>query len=257
MATELATDPPPATDESAYERYLLRDSRRILALLQQLLEQRCTLTVAAADEAGDASAATRAVSALLGVEPDALWVDVPRAEAVLQRLLRCERLALDGQLDRVHVRFHSGPPSLGRHQGYPALRLPIPESILHLQRRELMRRDPPPGTLRCRLPAWPPENPPRMIEATIRDIGGGGLAIVVPESSMGLRVGDIMRGCRIDVPESGPVEVDLEVCHLREVAQRAGPVQQAGCRFVDLAPTAQSRLFRYLMQLDRERLARR
>lgn len=39
--------------------------------------------------------------------------------------------------------------------------------------------------------------------------------------------------------------------------RRGKDVLQAGCEFVDLPAATQAKLFRYLMQLDREQLARR
>lgn len=251
MPNDDAIQAPPDLEESAYERYFLRDPGGVLALLRRMVEQRCTVTVVAED-AG--TAPTSVVSALLGVDGGQLWVDVPRVDSLLQRLVRCGRLTFDSHLDCVHVRFQSGPASLAQHGGYPALRLPLPDGILHLQRRELMRRDVPAGTLRCTVSAADAERP---VEATVRDIGGGGLALLMPAASRALQVGDVLKGCRIEGPDIGPLDVDLEVCHLREARQRAGTLQQAGCRFLDLPPPVQSRLFRYLMQLDRERLARR
>lgn len=248
---------PQAADESAFERYELHEPAEVLALLRRLIEHRCTVSVTPAGEPGSPPLAS-VVSALLAVDARHLWVDVPRQESLLNGLLRHERLSFDGYLDRVHVRFQCGPSRLDTQDGGPALRVPVPERILHLQRRELLRREPPPGDLRCLLPARTEgEHPGQPVNATIRDIGGGGLAVLVPESAMRLKVAEVLRRCRLELPDSGPIDVDLEICHIRELRQPAGVVQQAGCRFVNLPATAQSKLFRYLMQLDRERLARR
>ncbi|QSX77845.1 flagellar brake protein [Agrilutibacter solisilvae] len=250
-------DMPHIAEESAYERYELREPAAILGLLRRMIEQRCTVSVTVAPDTAGAAESQGVVSALLAVDARHLWVDVPRQRHLLDDLLRHSQLSFDSYLDRVHVRFRAGPAHLDTQGGHPALRVPVPGRILHLQRRELMRREPPPGELRCRIPARAPTEGRDHVSATIRDIGGGGLAVLVPESAMRLEVGEILRGCRLEVPDGGALEVDLEICHLREVTQRAASVQQAGCRFVDLSESAQSKLFRYLMQLDRERMARR
>jgi c-di-GMP-binding flagellar brake protein YcgR len=249
------TELPEPVDESAYERYELREAGAIQILLRRMIEQRCTVSVTPVADGGMPPLAS-VVSALLALDDRFLWVDVPRQESQLNGLLRHENLAFDGYLDRVHVRFSCGPSSLDTQDGGPALRVPLPDRVLHLQRRELLRREPPPGELRCLLPGRG-EARKQPVNATIRDIGGGGVAVLVPEGVMQLKVGEILRGCTLEMKDAGPIEVDLEICHLRELRQPAGVVQQAGCRFVDLRSNAQTRLFRYLMQLDRERLARR
>ena len=248
-----------SAEASAYERYELLEPAAIQALLRRLIEQRCTVAVAPVAGTPDTHSHSAVVSALLAIEAGNLWVDVPRQASLTELLLRQAELAFDSYLDRVHVRFRAGPAQLDRQDGLPALRVPLPTRILHLQRRELMRREPPPGELRCRLPSPAPAKDPRNphINATIRDIGGGGVAVLVPESTMRLEVGQVLRRCQLDMPDTGTLDVDLEICHVREVTQRGAPVQQAGCRFVDLSENAQSRLFRYLMQLDRGRMARR
>lgn len=246
------TAAPPQPEPGASDRYLLRDPERVRALLLTLIDRRCMVTIACA---GDHPAAPGVVSALLGLDGGWLWADAPRDAARLRQLLHARRLAFETRLDRVDVRFGAGPPEQAGWEGRPALRVPLPRQVLYLQRRELMRREPPPGVLRCVVPATSPEGAP--VEASIRDIGGGGLAVLVPEAAMPLRVGDVLHGCRIELPGMEALRVDLQVCHLREVPRGGATTQQAGCRFVGLPDAAQARLFRYLMQLDREHLARR
>jgi c-di-GMP-binding flagellar brake protein YcgR len=74
---------------------------------------------------------------------------------------------------------------------------------------------------------------------------------------MRFAVGDVLAGCHVDLPQFGEIEFDLRVRHVVEREQRGRVVTQAGCEFVELQPAAQRKLFRYLMQLDREVLARR
>lgn len=239
-------------EDSPSDRYLLREPDRVRALLQALIDRRCMVAIACA---GDRGGSPGVVSALLAIDRRDLWADAPREPDRLRALLECPRLVFEARLDRVDVRFACGPPHRDRHEGGPALRLPLPRQVLHLQRRELMRREPPAGTLRCVVPAQDAASP--TVEAAIRDIGGGGLAVLVPQSALALRVGDVLRHCRIDLPGEEALVVDLEVCHLRQATRPDGPARQAGCRFIALPDAAQARLFRYLMQLDREFLARR
>lgn len=250
MTIGISRDPPPSDDPSVvYDKCLLHDRASIRAHLQQLIDKRSILVAS-----GD-SGATSMLTTLLAIDGTTLWVDVPPSAEVLQRLLHCTRLSFEGTLNKVTLRFGSGAPTLGTCEGRPALRVGLPERLLHLQRRELMRREPPPGALECLVPARDPGSPPTV--ATIRDIGGGGLAVLVTNAALALEPGDLLPGCMIELPELGAVEVTLHVRHVRQVRQRGTNVRHAGCEFVDLPAAAQARLFRYLMQLDREQLARR
>ena len=233
------------------DKCMLHDAADIRAQLQQLIDRRCTL-IASAD-----AGAVSMVTAPLALDGRTLWIDVPPSEAVLRQLLRCARLSFDGTLDKVTLRFSSGPPALGMHDGRPALALPVPESLLHLQRRELMRRVPPPGMLACAVPAPNAAKGAAPVRTTIRDIGGGGLAVLAPGDALLLCLGDVLPGCAIELPQLGPVEVTLRVRHLRAIRQHGRDVCEAGCEFVDLPAAAQAKLFRYLMQLDRDEVARR
>lgn len=259
--TNAPHEPEPGTltlDDADYDKCMLYDAASIRAQLQQLIDKRCTLT--ASGDVGAVSMLTAPLAiegAMLAIEDAMLWIDVPPSEEVLQLLLQCARLSFVGMLDKVTLRFSSGPPLLGTHDGRPALRVPLPERLLHLQRREIMRREPPPGALNCLVPARDRTRNAPPITTTIRDIGGGGLAVLVADDALVLATGDLLPGCVIDLPGLGSVEVTLRVCHVRHVHQRGKDVLQAGCEFIDLPAAAQAKLFRYLMQLDREQLSRR
>lgn len=254
MTTCASSDPLPPDDDAdagVYDKYLLHDAASIRVQLQQLIDKRCMLT--ANGDAGTASMLT----APLAIKGVTLWVDVPPSAVVLQNLLQCARLSFEGVLDKITLRFSSGPPTLGAHGGRPALRLPLPGRLLHLQRRELMRREPPPGALACLVPARDRARGAAPITTTIRDIGGGGLAVLAADTALALATGDLLPGCVIELPGLGTVEVTLRVRHVCQVRQRGKDFRQAGCEFVDLPAATQAKLFRYLMQLDREQLARR
>lgn len=251
MTTSASREPPlPGDAAGYYDKCMLHDAGSIRTQLQQLIDKRCMLT------ASGNEGAVSMLTAPLAIEHATLWVDVPPNTAVLQSLLHCARLSFEGAIDKVTLHFSSGPPTLGTHEGRPALRLPLPECLLHLQRRELMRRKPRPGGLNCLVPARDPASAPPAT-TTIRDIGGGGLAILVADDGLALATGDLLPGCVIELPELGAVEVTLRVCHVLPVRQCGKDVRQAGCEFVDLPAATETKLFRYLMQLDREQLARR
>jgi c-di-GMP-binding flagellar brake protein YcgR len=245
MANDLHASP-----DQHYDKCLLHARAEIHRHLKRLLDRRCTLMVQAEnDESG-------MLSVLLGVDDSMLWVDLPPSRALLERWLACRRLHFEGSLDRVAVRFACGPARLDTYRGQPALALPLPERLLHMQRREFMRREPC-SALRCRVPTGAEADGEAMMSATIRDISGGGLSLVVPVDSPRFDVGDRIGGCVIELPRMEPMTVALHIRHIVATIQRGRPARQAGCEFVELTPAIQARLLRYIMQLDRERMRRR
>ena len=245
--------PPPSEQDVAdldgyYDKFYVHDATEIRHHLQRMAGERCALTVRA-----EGSLDTMA-TLLLKVDERALWIDVPSSRKLLDVWMAAHLLRIEGSLDRAALRFSSGPARLDTYEDKPALRLPIPQRMLYLQRREFIRREPPFGALACLLHL--PETE-REVEATIRDIGGGGLAIVATRSAVQFQVGDLLRGCRIELPDVGEVEVNLQVRHVLLRGHLGYDVAQAGCEFVDLTPAVQRKLFRYLLQLDRDQLARR
>lgn len=243
--------PAPALNESDldgyYDKFFIDDADEIRHHLQRLVVANCALT-ARADSGADSIS-----TMLLDIDATSLWVDVPAKRSLLDTWLRAHHLRFEGSLDRAALRFSCSSGWLDSHEGHDALRLPLPVRILYLQRREFIRREPPIGRLVCHLRLKDGGE----VEATIRDIGGGGLAIVATHTAVNLSIGDVLAGCRIELPEIGELEVSLQVRHVLARGSLGREATQVGCEFVGLAPAAQGKLFRYLLQLDRDQLARR
>ncbi|MGY3265467.1 MULTISPECIES: flagellar brake protein [unclassified Lysobacter] len=235
--------------ESLYEKYMLHHPADIRGCLRQLVDKRCVLLVHAAGT-------ENAVSAALGVDGGSFWIDVPRDAALTEQLLAADRLRFESSIDRITVRFATGAARTGIHEGLPALEVPVPVKVMHLQRREYVRREPP-GTLSCILPVHSDGGARRTVRATIADIGGGGLAVLTSDDhSVEINTGDLFPGVMLELPEQEPMLVTLRVQHAAHIDQRGRRVVRAGCCFVDLTVQDQARLLRYVMQLDRMHLAR-
>lgn len=242
--------PPSAGGESYYDKCMVHGAAEIRRHLQKLVDARCTVVGHA--EGNIASV----VTVLIEVGEASLLVDVPRSRERLDAWLASPRLLFEGTLDHIAMRFGCGPGTLQTHGGRPALRLPMPTHLLYLQRREYMRREPPVEGLRCHVPANANDDHPSFVEATIRDIGGGGLAVLAPLEAVTFVIGDLLPGCVIELPGFGKVVVNLRVRHVVSRKQRGKDAWQAGCEFVDLPVGTQDRLFRYVMQLERDRVSR-
>lgn len=243
----MTTDATPEL-ESLYEKYMLHHPADIRGCLKQLIDRHSTVLMHAAGT-------ENAVTVALALGPTSLWLDVPRDAALTERLLGAERLRFESAIDRITVRFATGPAQRGVHAGLPALEVPLPVKVMHLQRREYVRREPP-GTVSCLLPLHG-DGGDRRVRATIADIGGGGLAVLTSDdATLELAAGDVFPGVVLELPEQEPMTVTLRVQHATRIEQHGRRVWRAGCSFVDLGVQSQARLLRYVMQLDRLHMAR-
>lgn len=233
-----------------YDKFYVHDAGELRHHLQRLVGERSALSVRTE------GAQSELPTMLLKVEATTFLIDVPSTRMLLDAWLGAHQLRFEGSIDRAALRFGCGPARLDVFEDKPALRLPMPDRMLYLQRREFMRREPPMGALLCRLRLVEDEKE-REIDASIRDIGGGGLAVIATRSVVALKVGDVLSGCRIELPDIGEVEVNLQVRHVMARGHLGFDMTQAGCEFVELAPAVQRKLFRYLLQLDRDLLAKR
>lgn len=251
MTPMTATDVSPPVGERCHDKCMVDAAQEIRAHLQRLLDARSVLVGQA-----HGSSATQ-VTALLHVGEKSLLIDVPRTQATLREWLDCTRLHFESSVERISISFATGPAWLDQHEGRAALGLPLPARLRYAQRREYLRVAPPMGTLRCHLPTRDAEDELVWVDASIRDIGGGGVAMLVSSRTVSLTVGATLEGCVIDLPQGERVTVTLLVRHLFARTSNGPSVLQAGCEFVDLPRSAQDKLFRYVMQLDRERVSRR
>lgn len=241
--------PAPVENDGMYEKYMLGHPADVRACLRQLIDKHSSLLMHAAGT-------ERAVSVALGLGDDAMWVDVPRDPALSERLLAAERLRFEGTIDRITVRFTTGPARRSTYADLPALVVPLPLKLMHLQRREYVRREPI-GSLACLMPVDSVGGQPRTLRASIADIGGGGLAVLTADdTTLHMTAGDVIPGVVLDIPEQGTMTVTLRVQHAARIEQRGRKVWRAGCSFVDLPVQDQAKLLRYVMHLDRMHSAR-
>ncbi|MFC0677087.1 flagellar brake protein [Lysobacter korlensis] len=248
------TDPAPSASrddfESMYEKYMLHHPADIRARLRQLIDKRCTVMVRAPGQED-------ATTAALALGERSIWFDVPRDADLTPRLQTAEKLRFESAIERIGVRFTTGPARLGTYEGLPALEVDLPEKLIHLQRRDYVRREPL-SSLGCTLSVPASAGGDHKITARIADIGGGGLAVLTSDdAALQPAVGDELEHVVLELPEDGPLTVRLRVQHVAKFEQNGRTVMRAGCQFVQLSAQDQARLVRYVMHLDRLHSIRR
>ena len=176
-----------------------------------------------------------------------------------RRALQAKKLILTTLVDKVKIQFSLEKLTLTRHEGRLAFIGTIPDRLLRLQRREYYRLIATnPHNLSCLIPVTR-DGEQRMIsvEATVLDISGGGLALLVPPGDPSFEPDRVFADCRLMLPESGPITTSLRVRNLFRITNRDGSVMlRAGCEFIDLSSSMASTIQRYILKAERERNAR-
>jgi c-di-GMP-binding flagellar brake protein YcgR len=192
------------------------------------------------------------VTAVLAVDADANEVvfDYGADEPAMQRLLRAEKLRIATQLDHVRIAFNAAGAGAVSFEGGPAFRTPLPDSVMRLQRRDAYRLKIPLGRpLMCQVPA---AGGGASLAIKVRDISVAGVGLTDYPPSFLVAAGQVLAGCRINLPELGSLVADLEVMHAA-----SGEARRCGCRFRNLPLAMANLIQRYITKVEREQHATR
>ena len=238
-----------------FSRYLLRGKSDILHNLRSMMQKRAMLS-AFIDASADSF-----LTAILAISPDERFVilDAASDEAINQRVNEAEQLICITQLDKIKIQFAARNILRVSHEGHDAFRIPLPEMLLRLQRREYYRLTAAnPHNLSCQIPVTiGGEKRIVSVEATVLDISGGGLAVLVPPSEPAFEPDMIFADCRLMLPEFGPIATSLRVRNIFRITNPDGSVMlRAGCEFMDLPSSMASTIQRYILKTERDRNAR-
>ena len=161
-----------------YSQYLLREKTDILFNLRGLLQKRAMIS-AFIDASADSF-----LTALLAVTPDErhLILDAAADDSLNRRVEGAEQLICVAQLEKIKIQFAAREIVRFPFEGHEAFRVRMPDVVLRLQRREYYRLTAPIShSLSCLIPVAEGESArPRSVEASVIDISGGGIAVLVP-----------------------------------------------------------------------------
>ena len=231
------------------EKYLLRENREVLSVLTAIAKSRNLVTV----QFGDADEFLLSRVLAVSDAERVVILDYGSHESANQRLLASGRVEVATTHDGVRVQFDANNVEKVVHEGRPALRVPFPEMLLRLQRREFYRLTAPAANpLKCMVPI---KGTP--VETQILDISIGGVGLLCYATDVDLVTGARYAGARIDLPDFGPVAVTLEIRNTFEVTLKNGlKTMRSGCQFLELPSSVEQAVQRYILRSERERRAR-
>ncbi len=241
------------------QRYQIRASGQIARLLRQMHQAATLITVYYGPDD------RYLLSSLLAVEPDAqrLVLSGTANAETNRQLSSVQQLICVSSHRRVPTQWQSEGFRLIDFQGEPAIQTPLPQSLLHLQRREYLRLTTPVSQpARCRL-SWKAKPDPsspgqeaetKTVMVTVVDISCGGIGILDHEEELVLKPGRRYQDCLLDLGEFGEIQVDIEIRNTYAVTLTNGnPARRAGCAFLNLPPRINAILQRYIHALDMKR----
>ena len=235
------------TDEDI-ERCTLRGRREILFELRGLIRHNERVSVSF-DE-GRRSLLTLLIG--ISEERGVLYFDIGGSDETNNAYLKVERSLFACTIDGIRIQFSAKQARRTQIDGDEAFAVPLPQSLLRLQRREAFRLQLPttkPYVCRiCRGTA-------KEIALPLYDISVGGIGIQVADLPP-FEAMERLENCWIDLHESGMLNLTLEVRYIGSTESRTGkPLFHMGCRFIDLRPPDESIIQRFMARIETERRA--
>jgi len=180
-----------------------------------------------------------------------LILDYGPDDALNQRLLDARRILFVTRHNQVRVQFSSESIQKASYQAAPAFVIPLPASIIRLQRREYYRLATPIGR-RLNLSMIGPDG--NSISAHIVDISVGGIGIIEPPEGRqcGWEAGTVVPDCRIELPEEGVIRADVEIRN-RLPLEGQRNTYRIGCRLLNLDSRSNAAILRYIHRVELER----
>lgn len=231
-------------------RFLVENSLEIIRILRSLAQRNAMIS--AFFNAGKDSLLTSVLLVL--PEQNKVMLDCNVNEEMNQRMLLADKIIFASSLDRIKIQFVAHHIERETFEARPAFSIPIPEQVLQLQRRDHFRLSVPVAQpVKCTLPV----DHNLAYQLPIDDMSLGGLGVTIGElPDIQFEPGSIYPGCRIELPGTGVIEVSLRIQSISEVTLKNGKKSlRCGAQFINLHPSMESSIQRYLFRLEREHIS--
>lgn len=200
------------------------------------------------------------MTTILDLDEDGLWVEPGHGAMENHHISESRKVTLVSSHNHVKIQCAVNAASNVTYDGQPAFFLPMPTSLYRLQRREYFRLSLLPSEyLRCIIETGNPKAPgtqeePPQLTIPVMDISGGGVGLVFMEDEFDLEKGAVYQNCRIDLPEIGPIEVNLIVRNIIPLSTNklGKTMKRAGCEFKNIDGQTTLKLQRFIT--DKQRL---
>ncbi|SFW30427.1 flagellar brake protein [Nitrosovibrio sp. Nv17] len=230
------------------ESYRIYSGTGILSILKSVMRTGSLLTC----QCGDGKDPVLTTIIDIDAEQRTLALDCGSDDA-LGRVLKAEKLNITTFPDGVKIQFECDDVEKARINGRDVFLMPVPETLLRIQKREYFRASVPeivPAKCIIPLPVRKRDVPPA-VEVALHDISRGGVAIIDTHSAIEFKEGVIYRDCLMELPGVGAARANLQVCDASRDFRQPG--QRIRCVYVDPQEYMLSMVQRYINRLELER----
>lgn len=244
-----------SSDADDYAPYQVHSRREVIALLRAMHDRKQLVSMHAG------GGAESIVTSVLDVDEESGLVVIDRAptQTSNQRIIESDNISFETVLDNIRILFFTGEMQECMFEDLPALCMPIPPSLIRLQRREHYRVPTPVANpLRCNIQI-PRDSDGGLttVALPLQNVSGGGIAIIDEKRVLDNTVGRTYKDCRIDLPGGTLVVATLEIRNSVDLHLPNGKsTRRIGCLFVQLPHPMLAAVQRYITKLERERNAR-
>lgn len=235
-------------------QYLIHSPVEILFILRAVVQQNAMVALHLSN--GNDFILT----SILDIDNDAgeLVLDYGDNQKLSQQALNEDKLICTSVHDQVKVQFACNGLKKIHYNGKNAFSTGLPDALLRFQRRENFRiATPETKPLKCVI-ALPPGHSPATAEVMLLDISCGGMSVVDHHPKISLEPGTTYSKCHLDLPQIGTVNFAMRVKESFSHTLRSGlTCKRVGCEFISMPETMAAMVQRYIIQLERERNARR
>ncbi|MFJ7566488.1 flagellar brake protein [Herminiimonas sp. NPDC097707] len=232
--------------------YRVHSRREVIALLRSIGE-RNQLVRMLINHGNDTI-----VTSILQIDESAntVLLDCAPTAIMNQRVLDSEKLSFETVLENIRILFNSPAAESCIYENLPAFIIPLPTSVIRLQRREFYRVPTPvTNPIYCTIPIRA-EDQIIPVVVPLHNISGGGLSIVDEKKLIDSTPGHIYENCRLDLP-GGSVTLALQIRNHLEVTLTNGKsIHRLGCAFVNPSNGALGAVQKYITKLERDQNAK-
>lgn len=229
------------------QEYLLENPISVIAKLKQLAKNNVMVT--ASFNNGKNSMNTAVIEVLKDM--DLVALDYGPSESLNAQLLGADRIIFKADLEGIDCQFTTTSITKAKLHGEPVFAIPIPENMLWVQRREFFRVRIPLG-----VPAYceVKQEDGSFRKYKVLDISAGGISLHDEYRDLNLETGIVLSACKLELPEHGHGQVNLEVRNIlphRQGDKETG--RKFGCTFVNLGMSFAATIQRYINSIEAAR----
>lgn len=200
------------------------------------------------------------LTSVLAIDDDAgyLYLERGRSRPPLSNVFKNRRLHYNTTLDRIKIRFTSTGIETVMHAGGEAYRVPVPDELARIQRREFYRVPTPIMTpLKCHISGIETrDGTHRSVELAVADISCGGVAVQSPPELFTPELGTQYH-CTLLLPDSAGLRLTVQARNAFVQTLRSGKItQRCGFSFQNAPEALLAGIQRYILHLERQLRAR-